>query len=412
MAEQLTIDRMGHRGDGIAEGPGGPIYVPGALPGETVEIAEVPGHPDRRRLVHVAAASAERIAPICPHFGVCGGCAVQHWDAAPYRAWKRDLLVTALRQAGLDAPVGDLIDAHGEGRRRAVLHARRGGHDVLEVGFSAARAHHIVPIDHCPVLAESLDGAIGAAWAIAETLDPAKKPLDIQITATDAGLDIDVRGSGPLPPPLMTALARVAQERNLARLTRHGELIAQQRPPTLRIGNAIVPLPPAAFLQATAAGEAALARLVLAACADAATVADLFSGIGPFALRLAERARVVAVDDDEAALAALKRGAAAAAGLKPVDIETRDLFRRPLAAAELKRFDAVVFDPPRQGAQAQARALAASKVARIVAVSCNPATFARDASELVRAGYRLVEVTPVDQFRYAAHVEIVARLEK
>ena len=119
MAEQLTIDRMGHRGDGIAEGPGGPIYVPGALPGEAVEIAEVPGHPDRRRLVHVAAASAERIAPICPHFGVCGGCAVQHWDAAPYRAWKRDLLVTALRQAGLDVPVGDLIDvAHGIARYR------------------------------------------------------------------------------------------------------------------------------------------------------------------------------------------------------------------------------------------------------------------------------------------------------
>jgi 23S rRNA (uracil1939-C5)-methyltransferase len=412
VTEQLVIERLGHRGDGIAGGADGPLYVPGALPGETVEVAEVAGHPDRRRLVRVAAASAERIAPICPHFGVCGGCAVQHWDAARYRAWKRDLVITALRQAGLDAAVGDLIDAHGEGRRRAVLHARRGGHDVLEVGFSAARAHHIVPIDRCPVLAKSLDGALGAAWALAETLGPAKKPLDIQITATDAGLDIDVRGSGPLPAPLMTALARVAQERNLARLTRHGELIAQQRPPTLRIGNATVPLPPAAFLQATAAGEAALAGLVLAACADAAIIADLFAGIGPFALRLAERARVLAVDDDEAALAALKRGAGTATGLKPVDAETRDLFRRPLAAAELKRFDAVVFDPPRQGAQTQARELAASGVARIVAVSCNPATLARDASELVGAGYRLLEVTPVDQFRYAAHVEIVARLEK
>jgi 23S rRNA (uracil1939-C5)-methyltransferase len=412
VTERLTIDRIGHRGDGIADGAGGPIYVSGALPGETVEVDQVAGHPDRRHLVHVAAASAERIAPICPHFGVCGGCAVQHWDTAHYRAWKRDLLVAALRQAGLGAPVADLIDARGEGRRRVVFHARSGTHGVLEVGFSAARAHHIIPIDRCPVLAKSLDGAIGAAWAIAETLDPAKKPLDIQITATDAGLDIDVRGSGPLPAPLMSALARVAQERNLARLTRHGELIAQQRPPTLRIGNATVPLPPAAFLQATAEGEAALARLVLAACADAASIADLFAGIGPFALRLADHARVLAVDDDEAALAALKRGAATAAGLKPVDVETRDLFRRPLAAAELKRFDTVVFDPPRQGAQAQARELAASKVARIVAVSCNPATFARDASELVRAGYRLLEVTPVDQFRYAAHVEIVARLEK
>jgi 23S rRNA (uracil1939-C5)-methyltransferase len=412
VTERLTIDRIGHRGDGIADGAGGPIYVSGALPGETVEVDQVAGHPDRRHLVHVAAASAERIAPICPHFGVCGGCAVQHWDTAHYHAWKRDLLVAVLRQAGLDAPVANLIDAHGEGRRRAVFHARSGTHGVLEVGFSAARAHHIVPIDRCPVLAKSLDGALNAAWAIAETLDRADKPLDIQATATDAGPDIDVRGSGPLPAPLMSALARVAQERNLARLTRHGELIAQQRPPTLRIGNATVPLPPAAFLQATAEGEAALARLVLAACAGAATVADLFSGIGPFALRLAERARVLAVDDDEAALAALKRGAATAAGLKPVDVETRDLFRRPLTAAELKRFDTVVFDPPRQGAQAQARELAASKVARIVAVSCNPATFARDASELVRAGYRLLEVTPVDQFRYAAHVEIVARLEK
>ncbi len=412
MTERLTIDRIGHRGDGIADGAGGPIYVSGALPGETVEVDQVAGHPDRRHLVHVAAASAERIAPICPHFGVCGGCAVQHWDTAHYRAWKRDLLVAALRQAGLDAPVADLIDAHGEGRRRVVFHARSGTHGVLEVGFSAARAHHIIPIDRCPVLAKSLDGALNTAWAIAETLDPANKPLDIQATATDAGLDVDVRGSGPLPAPLMSALARVAQERNLARLTRHGELIAQQRPPTLRIGNATVQLPPAAFLQATAEGEATLARLVLAACADAAIIADLFSGIGPFALRLAERARVLAVDDDEAALAALKRGAATAAGLRPIDVETRDLFRRPLAAAELKRFDAVVFDPPRQGAQAQARELAASKVARIVAVSCNPATFARDASELVRAGYRLLEVTPVDQFRYAAHVEIVARLEK
>jgi 23S rRNA (uracil1939-C5)-methyltransferase len=178
------------------------------------------------------------------------------------------------------------------------------------------------------------------------------------------------------------------------------------------VGKATVPLPPAAFMQATAEGEAVLARLVLAACADAATVADLFAGIGPFALRLAERARVVAVDDDEAALAALKRAAATTAGLKPIEVEACDLFRRPLAAGELKRFEAVVFDPPRQGAQMQARELALSGVPCVVAVSCNPGTFARDARELVRGGYRLTEITPVDQFRYAAHVEIVARLEK
>jgi 23S rRNA (uracil1939-C5)-methyltransferase len=412
VVERLTILRVGHRGDGIADGPDEAIYVPGALPGETVEVEAVPGHPDRRALLRIEHASAERIAPICPHFGVCGGCAVQHWDAAAYRTWKRGLVVEALQQAGLDAPVADLIDGHGEGRRRATFHARRGTHDVLEVGFSAARAHRVVAIDRCPILAKNLDGALPAAWAVAEALQPKKRPLDIAATATDVGLDLDVRGSGPLTAPLTAALARVAATHHLARLTRHGELVVQHRAPTLRIGAATVLLPPAAFLQATAEGEAALARLVLSACEGASKVADLFCGIGPFALRLAERARVLAVDNDAAALAALKRAAASTPGLKPVETHERDLFKDPLLAAELRRFDAVVFDPPRQGAQAQARALAASSVPRIIAVSCNPATFARDAAELVRGGYKLIEVMPVDQFRYSAHVEIVARFEK
>lgn len=412
MVERLLIARLGHRGDGVADSLAGAIYVPGALPGETVEVEGVAGHPDRRRLLRVEQPSTERIAPICPHFGVCGGCAIQHLDATRYRAWKRDLVVEALRQAGVDGPVANLIDAHGEGRRRAVFHARSGARDVLEVGFSAPRAHHVVAIDRCPILTPSLGGALKAAWAIAEALDPAKKPLDIQVTATDAGLDVDVRGSGPLTPMLLTALARIAAKHDLARLTRHGELIALARTPMLRMGKATVQLPPAAFLQATAEGEEVLARLVLAACAGAATVADLFAGVGPFALRLAERARVVAVDDDEAALSALKRATASTAGLKPVEIERRDLFRRPLGATELKRFDAVVFDPPRQGAEMQARELAASGVPLVVAVSCSPGTFARDMRELLRGGYRLTEVTPLDQFRYAAHVEIVARLEK
>jgi 23S rRNA (uracil1939-C5)-methyltransferase len=311
--------------------------------------------------------------------------------------------------------VADLIDAHGEGRRRVVFHARRGTHDVLEVGFSAARAHQLIAIDRCPVLAKSLDGALKAAWAIAETLDATRKPLDIQVTATDAGPDVDVRGSGPLTPKLIAALARVAAGQNLARLTRHGELIAQARPPTLRMGAASLVLPPAAFLQATAEGEAVLARLVLDACAGVKkSVADLFAGVGPFALRLADRVRVTAADEDENALAALQRAAATATagGSKPVTVERRDLLKNPLVATELNHFDAVVFDPPRQGARTQSRELAASRVPVIVAVSCNPATFARDMRQLIDGGYRLAEVTPVDQFRYSAHVEIVARLEK
>jgi 23S rRNA (uracil1939-C5)-methyltransferase len=412
VVDRLTIDRIGHRGDGIADGPNGPIYIPGTLPGEIVEVESVAGHPDRRQVLTIERPSAERIAPICPHFGVCGGCAMQHWQTAQYRAWKRSLVVEALRQAGIDSPVDDVIDAHGEGRRRSVFHARRGTHDVLEVGLAAARAHHVISIDRCPVLAKGLDGALKAAWAIAEALGPTKKPLDIQATATDSGLDVDVRGSGPLKPRLVTALAEIAAARGLARLTRHGELIAQQRTPTIRIGRATVPLPPAAFMQATAEGEGTLARLVLAVCEGAANVADLFSGIGPFALRLAERTRVYVADDDEAATAALKRAVAGTSGLKPVESETRDLFRRPLVASELKRFDAVVFDPPRKGAEAQARELAASAVPVVAAVSCNPGTLARDLARLVRGGYRVTAVTPVDQFRYSAHVEVVARLER
>jgi len=408
----LVIDHVGHRGDGVAEGAEGPVFVPGTLPNETVEVETVPGHPDRRHLLHVEKASGERIAPICPHFGVCGGCVLQHWASVPYRAWKRGLVVEALRQAGIDAPVGDLVDAHGDGRRRAVFHAQHGTHDVLAVGFSAARTHRVIAIDRCPVLAKSLDGALKAAWAIAEQLGPTKKPLDIQVTATDTGLDADVRGSGPLTAPLIAALARVAAQQNLARLTRHGELIAQARAPSLRIGTATVALPPAAFLQATAEGEAALARLVLEFCAGAKHVADLFAGIGPFSLRLAARARVVAMDDDDAALAALNRAATGTAGLKPVALERRDLFKNPLLAADLDQFDAVVFDPPRQGAQTQAREFAASRVPVIVAVSCNAGTFARDMRILIDGGYRLTAVMPVDQFRYSAHVEIAARLEK
>jgi 23S rRNA (uracil1939-C5)-methyltransferase len=416
LVERLTIDHIGRRGDGVAHGADGPIYVSYALPGEIVETDPWPGHPDRRNLLRIATASPERIDPICPHFGVCGGCAVQHWRRERYRAWKRDLVIAALTEAGIAAMadlagdlVGDLIDAHGEGRRRCVLHARRGTHDILEVGFASLHAHRIVPIDRCPILAPGLGGIIDAAWAIAETLRGSCKPLDIQATATEAGIDVDVRGSGPLTPQMSAALAGIAETHRLARITRHGELVAQRVQPTIRIGRATVALPPSAFLQATACGEATLADLVLAHAGAASAVADLFAGLGPFALRLAERGRVLAADGDEGAIEALRRAAATTQGLKPVETVRRDLFRRPFVAAELSRVDAVVFDPPRQGAEAQARELAMSRIATIVGVSCNVTTFVRDAKILLAGGYRLTAVTPVDQFRYSPHVEIVGR---
>ena len=191
-SEHIVIDHVGHHGDGVAIAGGGNIYVPYTLGGETVEVAAVPGqHPDRRRLLRVEAASAERIAPFCPHFGVCGGCAIQHWDADAYRAWKRELVMTVLAQMGIDCDVAPLLDAHGAGRRRITLHGRIGTHDVLKVGYAAAGSHDIIPIDRCPILDPHLNGAIEVAWALAEPLIAMGKPLDIQITATNSGLDVD-----------------------------------------------------------------------------------------------------------------------------------------------------------------------------------------------------------------------------
>ena len=410
MVERLVIDHVGHLGDGIALADGHNLFVPYTLGGEAVEVMAAPGHhPDRRQLVRIEHASSERIEPICPHFGICGGCAVQHWETSRYRAWKRDLVTTTLAQAKIECEVFSLLDAHGNGRRRVTLHGRRGIHDVLKVGFAAAYSHDIVPVDRCPILDPGLGGALDTAWALAESLIAIGKPLDIQITATDGGLDVDIRGSGPLPATAIAALSQLAEKHRLARLTRHGELVLMHRAPGVTMGKARVILPPGSFLQATVAGEEALAALILKHCGRAKHIVDLFSGVGPFALRLAEKSRIAAFDSDAGAIAALHKAVATTPGLKPVRAETRDLFRRPLMPEELRDFDAVVFDPPRQGAQAQAEKLAASQVPVVVAVSCNVATFARDAGILIDGGYEIQGVTPIDQFRHTPHVELVAR---
>jgi 23S rRNA (uracil1939-C5)-methyltransferase len=410
--ERLVIDHVGHRGDGVALAGGGNLYVPYTLGGETVEVEAVSDHPDRRRLLQVERASPQRITPFCPHFGICGGCAIQHWDQEHYRAWKRGIVVETLAQAKLECEVDPLVDAHGLGRRRITLHARVGSHDVLKVGFAAAGSHDIVPIDRCPILDPGLSGALEAGWALAEPLIKIGKPLDIQLTTANNGLDVDVRGSGPLPAKLIATLSGIAERHRLARLTRHGELVLMRTPPVITMGSAQVTLPPGSFLQATVAGEEALAALVSGHCQRAKHIADLFCGVGPFALRLAAKSRIAAFDSDAGAVLALQKAALATSGLKPVKAEVRDLFRRPLVPQELRDYDTVVFDPPRQGAQAQAQQLAAGKIPVVIAVSCNAATFARDARILIDGGYRLEGVTPVDQFRHTPHVELVARFSR
>ena len=410
--KHLVIDHVGHRGDGVALASGETVFVPYALGGETVEVAPVAGHPDRGRLLRIDRASAERIPPFCRYFGGCGGCAIQHWQPEAYRAWKRRIVVDTLAHADIECEVDPLVDAHGSGRRRITVHARRGSDGELRVGFAAANSHAMVAIDDCPILDPALHGAFDASRALAEILKPAGKPLDIQVTAVSNGLDVDIRGSGPLPAAMIASLSRVAEHHRLVRLTRHGELVLMRTPPMIAIGTAQLTLPPGSFLQATVAGEEALAARVAAHCQRARHIADLFCGIGPFALRLAAKTRVSAFDSDAGAVAALQKAASATSGLKPVKAEARDLFRRPLMPQELRDYDTVVFDPPRQGALAQVQQLAASRIPAVVAVSCNVATFARDARILIDGGYRIEGVTPLDQFRHTPHVELVARFKR
>ena len=408
----MLIDHVGHRGDGIGFAGGESLFVPYTLGGETVEVEPVADHPDRRHLTRIERASPERIAPFCQYFGACGGCAIQHWQPEAYRAWKRQIVVDTLDHAGIGCEVAALVDAHGAGRRRITVHARRGGDGQLRTGFAGAGSHAIVAISDCPILDPGLRGALDAARALAEALKPASKPLDIQVTSAGNGLDVDVRGSGPLTTALIATLSDMAQRHGLARLTRHGELVLMRTPPVIEIGAARVMLPPGSFLQATLAGEQALAALVVGYCTRAKHIADLFCGVGPFALRLAARARVSAFDSDTGAVTALQKAATSASGLKPLKAEARDLFRRPLMPQELRDYDTVVFDPPRQGAQAQVKQLAASKIPVVIAVSCNVATFARDARALIDGGYKIENVTPVDQFRHTPHVELVARFTR
>jgi 23S rRNA (uracil1939-C5)-methyltransferase len=280
----------------------------------------------------------------------------------------------------------------------------------MRVGYMAAGSHDLVDIAVCPITEPGLAEGPRAALAVARVLERSRKPLDLQVTATETGLDIDLRGHGPVNAQTRLRLVETAATLDLARLSLHGDVVVERRIPSVTMGRAPVVPPPGSFLQATAAGEEILSSLVIEGCRGARRVADLFAGCGPFSLRLAETCEVHAVDGDGAALAALDLAARGTPGLRPVRTEMRDLFRRPLLPLELERFDAVVLDPPRAGAEGQARQLAATKVGTVVSVSCDAGTFARDAAILVAAGYRLERVVPVDQFKYSPHLEIVGML--
>lgn len=406
---EIRIDHLGHRGDGVAVMDAGRIFVPATLAGEHVT-ADVAG--DRAHLIEILTPSPDRITPICPVFDRCGGCSVQHMAGSAYQAWKRTIVATALENRGLDGTiVSALVDAHGDGRRRVTVHAERSG-GTVHVGFAERRGRTIVATQSCPVLSPDLGPVFAIARALAETVPNIRRRFDLQATATDTGLDLDVRGVDADTLATREALAAIAGRFDPARLCATGEVVAERRRPRMTMGSASVTPPPGGFLQATAAGEAALAERVLAALPKDGPIADLFCGVGTFALRLAVRQPVRAVDGDAPALAALDRAVRETPGLKPVTIDRRDLFYSPISARQLTDAAGVVFDPPRAGAEAQAHELAGCAVPVIVAVSCEPATFARDAAILTAGGYVLESVTPIDQFRYTAHVEIVGVFRK
>ena len=404
--ETLRITRLGSGGEGIADHLARRVEVPFALPGETVT-ARIEG--DRALSVSLLQTSRDRTAPPCPHFGRCGGCAAQHMATGLYREWKRSLVDAALAGRGPIAGVGDMIDAHGDGRRRVAIHVRK-ERDPL-AGFMTVRSHHLVDIDRCPLLVGSLADAFSAARALAGLVH-GRVAFDLHLTAAENGIDADLRGLERETRLAADAVATVARAHRLIRVGRHGDVLYQSERPFVTCGRARVEFPPGAFLQATAAAEQAIADLILGHAARARRVADLFCGIGPFALRLAGRAPVSAFDADRGAIAALASAVARTPGLKPVSAAVRDLFRNPLTGAELEGVDTVIVNPPRQGAEAQCRQLAGTGVRTVIMVSCNPATFARDADILARGGYRLEEVTPVDQFRWSPHVELVALFVK
>lgn len=396
----LKIGAIGARGEGIARIDGAPVYIPYVLPGEHIR-ADITG--ERGRLTELHKASSDRVEPPCRYFGTCGGCQVQHWSQHPYAQWKRQLVVDALSRKGIvETDVAPMVDAHGAGRRRVTLTVTGG-----KAGFSAHRSHNHVPIASCQVLVPQLAQACKIAAELVGALK-LKKPQKVHLLASDTGLDCELIGVDDPDLDVRVRVAELAEKFDLARITASGEMLIECARPVLNVDGAEVTPPPGGFAQATAAGEQALAAIVIPALAGHSIVADLFSGWGAFGLRLARVSRVLAVDSDRLAIAALQAATRGAAGLKPLVARAHDLMRDPLTAPELKGITGAVFDPPRAGALAQATELVAAKnIQTVVGVSCDTGTFARDASVLVKGGFRLERVIPVDQFKYSAHVEIV-----
>lgn len=398
----VTIERLGHLGDAIAPGP---VYVRRALPGEVVE-GEVQG--DRITEPRIVTPSPDRVAAPCRHYRGCGGCALQHASDKFVAGWKVAVVRSALEARGLPSPLRRLHTSALHSRRRATFCGRRTKKGAT-VGFHAPASDVIHEVPGCLLILPEMSDVLAQLERIVIAGGSRKGEMRLVVTATATGLDVAASGGKPLDMDLRQALIAIASESFLARLTWEDEPVIVERRPVMRLGDAPVPLPPGAFLQATTGGEAALLASVKDALGDGSgPVVDLFSGIGTFTLPIARHRDVHAVESEAVMLEALDEGWRQGLGLHRVTTERRDLFRRPLVADELGRFAAAIIDPPRAGAEAQTVELARSGLKRIAFVSCNPVTFARDAGLLIRAGYAVEWIDLVDQFRWSTHVELTA----
>ena len=406
MSEVVTITGLGAEGDGAATtAAGAQVFIPQALPGERWRFEEgyaaepVVLLPDRRR-------------PPDPNDEPCGGCVARHMPLAMYRDWKVEFLVRALRQHGVAAKIEPLVTVPEHSRRRATFNARREG-GAMRIGYHGRRSHDLVAADHCPVLDRGIVALLPALAELAGVVATGAETPRVVVTMTDTGADVDVEGSETgLTARVRSRISEIAAAARMARISVGGVPVIVRQTPILHFAGKAATPPPGVFLQAVPQAEQGMIVLVTAALGKSRSVGDLFCGLGTLTLPIARKARVMAFDADRVAIDALNEARRKNQGLKPIAAQVRDLFHDPLAPLEMKDLDAIVLDPPRAGAKAQCDRLAKSKVKRVVMVSCNPATLARDLRVLIDGGYRLDAITPIDQFLYSPHLEAVAVLSR
>jgi 23S rRNA (uracil1939-C5)-methyltransferase len=409
----VEITALGGRGDGLARAESGEkLFIPFALPGETVRVAIKGQRGDgmTAELLEVVKASPERVTPFCPFYQRCGGCLMQHLNLTAYQEWKRGQLQNALARMEKSQLVSQLLEVPQNSRRRAAFAFTKHGKNLC-LGFNAMASEEIVEIPSCPLILEPINAMLGPLRELLLKILPGKAKGDAVINLTAAGIDLWLDCQTPLDLEKRELLAKFTENHDLARLSwgKEREPVAARRTPHLSFGGTKVPIPPGAFLQPSEEGERIIVEHVRRWVGEAKSVLDLFAGCGSLGLSLPENIRLHAVEGEATLAESLQAGARQAGRGSVVSVERRDLVKKPVTAAEMERFEVVIFDPPRPGAAAQAREIAkAKKPKKVIAISCNPATFAHDAFLLSQGGWEMEEVLPLDQFPFTAHLEVLA----